>query len=302
MPDTQGKTTSIGFVGLGHMGGNMAVRLVRAGYTVFGTSRSQEHARELIDAGVVWRDTARNVAAASDVVFTSLPDDSVLETIVDGRDGLFAGLGAGKTWIDVSTISPALSRKLATHARATGAFMVEAPVSGSVPQVRSGTLTIMAAGDEDAYARVAPILRELGTPTHVGEAGQAQLLKLAVNISLAVQMLALAEGLLLAERGGIDPKLALDVMTSSAIGSPMLKARARLVLDLPKDAFFDIGLMQKDIELARAAAHTLGAPLPTADRAAEVLSVARELGYERRDIAGLFQVLERMSDERALAA
>ncbi len=109
--------------------------------------------------------------------------------------------------------------------KAVGAAMLDAPVSGSVPQVQTGTLTIMVGGDEQAYARVEPLLRELGSPTHIGENGQGLVLKLAINISLAVQMLAFAEGLLLAERAGIDPKLAAGVMTQSPIGSPMLKAR-----------------------------------------------------------------------------
>ena len=114
--------------------------------------------------------------------------------------------------------------------------MLAAPVSGSVPQVHAGTLTIMVGGDSDAYERVEPILRELGTPIRIGDQGQALVMKLAVNISLGVQMLAFAEGLLLAERAGIDTKLALDVMTQSAIGSPMLKARASIVVDPPEDA------------------------------------------------------------------
>ena len=105
----------------------------------------------------------------------------------------------------------------------------------------------MVGGDKQAYERVEPILRELGTPTHIGENGQGLMLKLAINISLAVQMLAFAEGLLMAERDGVDPKLAVEVMTRSPIGSPMLKARADLVLDLPDEAWFDIGLMQKDM-------------------------------------------------------
>src|SRR6202035_4565837 len=127
-----------------------------------------------------------------------------------------------------------------------GASMLDAPVSGSVPQVQSGTLTIMVGGGEDAYRRVEPILRELGSPTHIGENGQGLVLKLAINISLAVQMLAFAEGLLLAERAGIDRQRAVEVMTASPIGSPMLKARADLVLNLPDEAWFDVSLMQKD--------------------------------------------------------
>jgi len=171
--------------------------------------------------------------------------------------------------------------------------MLDAPVSGSVPQVRSGTLTIMVGGDQEAYARVEPVLRELGTPTHIGENGQGLILKLAINISLAVQMLAFAEGLLLAERSGLDPELAAGVMTESPIGSPMLRARAPFVLDLPEQAWFDVELMQKDIRLALATARELDVPLPSAGIADEMLARARELGYQHRDIAALFEVLAR---------
>ena len=172
--------------------------------------------------------------------------------------------------------------------------MLDAPVSGSVPQVKSGTLTIMVGGDEQAYARVEPILRELGTPTHIGANGQGLALK-AINISLAVQMLAFSEGLLLAERSGVDRALALDVMTQSPIGSPMLKARADLVLDLPDEAWFDVGLMQKDIVLALDTARQLRVPLPTAATADELLTLARAQGYERRDLAALYEVLAQLA-------
>jgi 3-hydroxyisobutyrate dehydrogenase-like beta-hydroxyacid dehydrogenase len=161
--------------------------------------------------------------------------------------------------------------------------------------VQTGTLTIMVGGDSDAYARVEPLLRELGTPTHIGENGQGLVLKLAVNISLAVQMLAFAEGVLLAERAGVDRKLAVKVMTESAIGSPMLKARAALVLDLPDEAWFDVGLMQKDVALALDTARELHVPLPSAAVADELLTVARALGYERRDLAALFEVLSQLA-------
>ena len=143
--------------------------------------------------------------------------------------------------MDLSTVSPRASREVAERVRERGAAMLDAPVSGSVPQVQAGTLTIMVGGDEEAYERVEPVLRELGTPTRVGENGQGLVLKLAINISLAVQMLAFSEGLLLADRDGVDRELALEVMTESPIGSPMLKARAPLVLDLPDEAWFDVG-------------------------------------------------------------
>src|SRR5437773_3133291 len=197
----------------------------------------------------------------------------------------------------MGTVSPHVSRELAERAGSRGATMLAAPVSGSVPQVQSGTLTIMVGGDKHAFERVEPLLRELGTPTHIGENGQGLVLKLAINISLAVQMLAFSEGLVLAERSGIDPELAMEVMTSSAIGSPMLKARADLVLDLPDEAWFDISLMQKDVALALDAGRELHVPLPSAAAADSVLTIARALGYERRDLAAIFQVLEHLSSD-----
>jgi 3-hydroxyisobutyrate dehydrogenase-like beta-hydroxyacid dehydrogenase len=289
--------TTLGFVGLGHMGGNMAVRFLEAGFTVYGETRHRDEVQELEREGLLWRDTPREIAEAADVVFTSVPTDSVLEDVASGPDGILAGLAAGKVWVDMSTVSPHVSSDLAQQVSERGAAMLDAPVSGSVPQVKTGTLTIMVGGDEDAYARVEPILRELGTPTRVGENGQGLVLKLAINISLAVQMLAFSEGLLLAERGGIDRKRAVEVMTQSPIGSPMLKARGELVLDLPEEAWFDVGLMQKDIVLALDTARRLAVPLPSAAVADEMLTVARAAGYEHRDIAALFEVLSRLASD-----
>ena len=197
--------TTIGFVGLGHMGGNMAARLLAAGYVVYGEARTKGRAQHLIDEGLGWCDSPRELAVAADIVFTSIPDDAALEDVAAGPDGILAGLKAGKVWVDVSTVSPRVSREVAKRVRGTGALMLDAPVSGSVPQVQSGTLTIMVGGEEQAFNRVEPVLHELGTPTRVGANGQGLVLKLAVNISLAVQILAFSEGLLLAQRDGDRP-------------------------------------------------------------------------------------------------
>jgi 3-hydroxyisobutyrate dehydrogenase len=289
--------TRIGFIGLGNMGGSMAARFLAAGYPVYGEDQDRDRARGLMHDGLEWRRTPREVAEAADVVFTSVPDDSVLELVASGPDGILAGLTAAKVWVDMSTVSPNVSREIAKRVHALGATMLDAPVSGSVPQVQAGTLTIMVGGDKQAYARVEPILRALGTPTHIGENGQGLVLKLAINISLAVQVLAFAEGLLLAERAGIDRELAVDVMTQSPIGSPMLKARGPLILDLPDEAWFDVRLMQKDIVLALDTGRELRVPLPTAATADELLTVARALGYERRDLAALYEVLGRLAGD-----
>ncbi len=284
-------TTTIGWVGLGAMGAPLARRLL-AHHEVYGTNRTRAKAGPLIEQGLRWRDTPREVAAAADVLFSMVTDDTALAAVAAGPDGILAGLRPGAVYIDMSTVSPSASRELAGRVRAAGATMLDAPVSGSVPAAGNGTLTIMAGGPEAAFAAVAPLLHELGSNvTHVGGNGQGLLLKLAVNISLATQMLAFSEGLLLAERGGIDPGLAVRVMTGSAIGSPMLQARAPLVLDLPAQAWFDAALMHKDIGLALQAAREYGIPLPAAGAADTALTWAEETGYGHRDIAGLFQVL-----------
>jgi 3-hydroxyisobutyrate dehydrogenase-like beta-hydroxyacid dehydrogenase len=277
------------------MGSRVAGRLLASGHKVYGTNRTQSRSAPLVERGLVWRDTPREVARAADVIFSMVTDDAALDSISRGPDGLLAGLAPGKVWVDMSTVSLHASRKLAERVRSLGANMLDAPVSGSVPAAEDGTLAIMVGGDGEIFRAVEPLLHELGsTVRYVGANGQALVLKLAINISLAVQMLAFSEGVLLAERGGIDRKLAVDVMTASAIGSPMLKARAPLVLDLPEDAWFDVQLMQKDLRLALEAAQHLAVPLPTAAVADDLLTRARELGYGHRDIAVLLQVLTRI--------
>jgi 3-hydroxyisobutyrate dehydrogenase len=280
----------IGIVGLGHMGGAMAHRLLDAGHRVYGTARSRDGKEALLADGLQWRSTPRDVAAAAQIVITSVPDDAALS---DVGAGIVPALTPEKTWVDMSTVSPDATRAMAGRVRERGSQMLDAPVSGSVPQVIAGTLTIMVGGDEDAYRRVEPVLRVLGTPTRIGPNGHGIVLKLAVNISLAAQMLAFAEGLALADRWGLDRGRTLEVMTHSPIGSPMLQARAQLVFDPPDEAWFDIDLMEKDIDLALAAARRLSLSLPATKRADEVLDAAKRAGFGRSDIAALFLFLDR---------
>jgi 3-hydroxyisobutyrate dehydrogenase-like beta-hydroxyacid dehydrogenase len=284
--------STIGFIGLGAMGSRIAGRLLDAGHQVYGTNRTRSKAQPLIERGLQWRATPRDVAHTSEVIISMVSDDAALEAVASGPDGILAGLQGGKLYIDMSTVSPRSSRHVAARVSALGAHMLDAPVSGSIPQAESGTLAIFVGGEEAAFAGVEQLLRDLGQAvTHVGTNGQGLLLKLAVNISLAVQTLAFSEGLLLAERGGIDPRVAAEAMSTSSIASPMLKARIPLLLDLPKQAWFDVTLMEKDIHLARDAADELSSPLPSAAVADQVLTRASELGYAHRDLAALHEVL-----------
>jgi 3-hydroxyisobutyrate dehydrogenase-like beta-hydroxyacid dehydrogenase len=282
----------IGFVGLGTMGSRIAGRLLDAGNELYGTNRTSSKAQPLIERGLQWCETPRDVATAVDVVFSMVTDDAALDAVTSGSDGILAGLRPGRVYVDMSTVSPRASRAAAQQVLSLGAKMLDAPVSGSIPQAESGTLAIMVGGDEQAFAQVEPLLRDLGHPvTYIGENGQGLVLKLAINISLAVQTLAFSEGLLLAERDGVDARVAADVMSASPIGSPMLKARIPLLLELPDQAWFDVGMMQKDIRLALQAAQLVDLPLPSAAAADQMLTGARELGYEHRDIASLHDAL-----------
>jgi 3-hydroxyisobutyrate dehydrogenase-like beta-hydroxyacid dehydrogenase len=288
-------SSKVGFVGLGAMGSRIAGRLLDAGHELYGTNRTKSKAQLLIERGLRWLDTPREVAAAADVVFSMVADDAALEAVACGRQGILAGLDDRKVYVDMSTVSPRISRELAERVDSLGARMLDSPVSGSIPQAESGTLTIMVGGEPQAFATAEPLLRELGqTVTHIGPNGQGLLLKLAINISLAVQTLAFSEGLVLAERGGIDSRLAAEVMSTSAIGSPMLKGRVPFLLDLPEHAWFDVTLMEKDIRLAREAAAELAVPLPSAAVADDLLAKASDLGYAHRDLAALYAVLRSM--------
>jgi len=285
------------------MGSRVAGRLLDAGHPVSATNRTAAKAQPLIERGLTWTSTAREVAASTDVVLSMVTDDEALEAIATGPDGLLAGVRAGQVYVDMSTVSPQASRQLAERVAALGAHMLDAPVSGSIPQAESGTLAIMVGGDPHAFAAIEPLLRELGRAvTHVGPNGQGLVLKLAINISLAVQTLAFSEGLVLAERAGVDPDVAAEVMSTSSIGSPMLKARTPLLLHLPDHAWFDVELMQKDIRLARQTAADLHIPPPSAAVADQILGEARDLGYGHRDLAALHDVIAGRSSSDAAEA
>jgi len=286
--------TKIGFVGLGAMGSRIAGRLLDK-HEVYGTNRTPAKAAKLIEQGMAWRDTPREVAAEADLVVSMVADDTALRAITESPDGILAGLKPGQVYVDMSTVSPRISRDVAERTSTLGASMLDAPVSGSVTAAEEGSLAIMVGGPEDAFRSAEPLLHELGqNVTYVGGNGQGLILKLAINVSLAAQMQAFSEGVLMAERSGIDPELATKVMAGSAIGSPMLKARAPLTLHLPEQAWFDVLMMHKDIRLARETARTLGVPMTSAEAADELLTRAEELGYGHRDIAAFLEVLQQM--------
>jgi len=287
---------NLGFIGLGVMGGNMVARLLEKGHTVTGYNRTKSKAQGLIDRGMKWADSPRAVAETSDVTFTMVTNAAALVAIHEGQNGLLAGLSAGKILIDMSTVSPDVSRATAEKVRAKGADMIDAPVSGSVITLQQGKLSVMVGGRKETFEHLKPLLLEIGPKvTHVGDNGVALAMKIAVNLSLAVQMLAFSEGVLLAEKSGIAREVAVDVLVHSAVASPMIQYRGPFVLQQPEEAWFDVNMMQKDMLLAMDLGRKLNVPVPTTAVTNEFLTAARGMGWEKLDFAVVFDVLARMA-------
>jgi 3-hydroxyisobutyrate dehydrogenase-like beta-hydroxyacid dehydrogenase len=290
---------NLGFVGLGVMGSRMVQRLLAAGHTVTGYNRTKWKAQWLLDAGMKWGDTPRAVAEAADIIFTMVTNTQALQAVTNDNDGILAGLSAGKIYIDMSTVSPTASRELAKQVETKGAQMLDAPVSGSVTTLQEGKLSIMVGGSPAALEKARPILEAIGPKvTHVGDNGLAVSMKIATNLSLAVQMLAFSEGVLLAQKSGIERKTAVEVLLNSVIASPMVKYRGPFVLDMPEEAWFDVNMMQKDMLLALEMGRQLDVPLPTTAITNEMLTAARGMGLAEKDFAILFEALARMAGKK----
>src|ERR1700674_1631909 len=233
-----------------------------------------------------WGESPRAVAEAADVTFSMVTNTESLKSVAEGPNGLLAGFSAGKVLIDMSTVSPAASRVLASKVREKGADMVDAPVSGSVTTLQQGKLSVMVAGRRETFERVKPLLLDIGPKvTYVGDNGLALSIKIAINLSLAVQMLAFSEGVLLAEKGGIARETAVDVMTHSVIGSPMVQYRHSVVLKIGEEAWFDASMMQKDMLLALELGRQVDFHLPTTSETNEMLKTARGMGSSKKDFA-----------------
>ena len=243
-----------------------------------------------------WAETPRAVADSAEVVFSMVSDTAALQAITAGTHGIVAGLAAGKIYIDMSTVSPAASRDIAQQVAAKGAQMLDAPVSGSVITLEEGKLSFMVGGDRVAFEQARSILEAIGPKvTYVGGNGLAVSMKIATNLSLAVQMLAFSEGVLLAEKSGITRETAVEVLLNSVIASPMVKYRGPFVLNMPEEAWFDVDMMQKDLLLALEMGLKLNVPLPTTAITNQMLTSARAAGLAEKDFAILFDVLSKMA-------
>ena len=287
---------NIGFVGLGLMGSRIVKRLLSAGHQVSGHNRTRAKAEALIEAGMQWKDSPREVVEAADITLSMVADTAALSSITDGGSGILAGLTPGKIYIDMSTVNPRLTRELAGRAAAAGAEMLDAPVSGSVPAVESGTLILFVGGKPEILEKVRPVFESLSQKIiHVGENGQGIATKVAINLSLPIQLIGLFEGLMVAERSGIPRAAALDALLNSVIASPAMKYRAPFILKMPDEVWFSASMMQKDLNIALDVGRELGVSLRTVELAKELLTKAEEMGWGDEDFAVLFRVVEQMS-------
>jgi 3-hydroxyisobutyrate dehydrogenase len=288
--------STLGFVGLGAMGGRMARRLLDGGFALRGYNRTPAKAAALVAAGMTLALSPREAAEGADAVFTMVTDDAALAAVARGPQGVIAGLHHGAILIEMSTVSPTVVARIAEEAAARGAALLDAPVSGSPATLDAGQLSFMVGGDPAVLERARPFLTAIGpTITHVGPVGLAKSMKIAVNQGLAVQMLAFAESVLLAEKAGVARERAVEVLLKSVVASPMVKYRGPFVLGMPAEAWFDVDMIQKDLRLALDMARASAVSLPSVALTHELLTAAKGLGLARYDFAVVFDVLAKMS-------
>ena len=285
----------VGFIGLGIMGKPMAMNLLDAGYPLTVHSRSAGPVDEVVARGATRASGAAEVAAASDVTITMLPDTSDVELVLTGAGGVLDGASAGALVIDMSSIDPAPTRAMAEAFAKRDVAMVDAPVSGGERGAIDGTLSIMIGGERDAVARAMPIFEVLGkTIVHVGPSGAGQVTKACNQLVVAATIEAVAEALLLAERSGVDPGKVREALLGGFAGSKILEVHGQRMLDRAFDPGFRIRLHRKDARIVENAARTTGTPIPSFAVVAAQLQRALDDGDGELDHSGLYVELERM--------
>jgi 2-hydroxy-3-oxopropionate reductase len=290
--------TSIGFIGLGVMGREMARHLVRAGHEVRAYDMKTEAVEELASEGAL---AAASVAAATDgaeVVITMLPDTPQVEEVVLGPGGLLQNPPAGRLLVDMSTIAPTATRRMAAQLAQAGIAMLDAPVSGGPTGAKAAKLSIMVGGSEDAVARARPVLEAMGTTIiHVGESGAGQTVKACNQLICAMNLQAICEAFALGRAAGLDLEKLREVLLGGAASSWMLQNLGPLMLAKDASAGFRIDLKLKDLRLAGELAFELGVPLPGTALATSLYLEARAHGEGGNGNQALFRVYDRLSNQ-----
>jgi 3-hydroxyisobutyrate dehydrogenase-like beta-hydroxyacid dehydrogenase len=285
----------VGFAGLGAMGAGIARRLHESGYDVVCWNRTKEKAEPLLEAGMGWADTPRELAGSVDVLFTMLTNTAAVEATAGGPDGVLAGLREGMVWADISTIAPDASVAMAERVRAAGAWFLDCPVSGSPATLAAGQMSVMVGGERAAFERIEEVLNAIGPKvTYIGPNGHAILTKVAINLALVVSVTAFAEGVALVEKAGLDRQAVVDAVLKSVIASPVIGYRAPLLVE-DTEVFADVELQQKDLVLAQDLARRLGVAVPTCAATSEMLNAARSSEKSDRDfVVSVHEAYRRM--------
>ena len=285
----------LGFIGLGIMGAPMAGHLRAAGHDLFVHTRSAVPAA-LSEAGAVRCDSAAAVAQAADIVFTMLPDTPDVEKVLFGETGVASGLVAGKTVVDMSSISPIETQAFAKKIAALGCDYLDAPVSGGEVGAKAASLTIMVGGSEAAFAKVQPLFALMGKNiTHVGDAGAGQITKVANQIIVALNIAAVGEALVFASKAGADPAKVRQALMGGFASSRILEVHGERMIKRTFNPGFRIALHQKDLNLALQGAKALGVALPQTAGAAQLMQVCAANGLDQMDHSALVKALELMA-------
>ena len=287
----------IGFLGLGDMGQAIVPRLIAAGHTIMGWNRTKEKTAPLLRLGMLWADTPREAARVSEIVFSMVTDSAAVRAVAIGENGVIAGLRKDAVYLDMSTIDPDASRAIATEFAKAGLTMLDAPISGTTLTIGQGKASLMAAGDKAAFDRVQPILLAIGPKvTYIGAQGLAVQLKVALNMTLVIEVIGFCEGVALAEKGGVPREVAVDAFLKSVVASPVLNYRAPLILEghISDATYGNVNLQQKDLLLALDLGRKMGVPVPLGAAANEMLNACRGLGLAHHDFVAVYEVYRRL--------
>ena len=291
----------VGFIGLGDMGQGMVPRLLAAGHQVTGWNRTAEKAEPLMAMGMGWAESPAEVARASEVTLSIVTDSAAVETVAIGESGVIEGLGEDAVYADMSTIDPAVSRRIATVFADAGRIMLDAPLSGSPISLEQGKASVMVGGDRESFERVKPVLEAIGpSVSYIGDSGLAVQMKVAINLCLIVEMVAFSEAVALAEKGGVDRAVAVDAMLKSVVASPVMGYRGPFILEggMPDKPLADVTLQQKDMLLALDLGRRQGSPVPLAAAANEMLNACHGLGLSHRDFVTVFDAYRMLGGAR----
>jgi 3-hydroxyisobutyrate dehydrogenase-like beta-hydroxyacid dehydrogenase len=289
------KTPSVGWIGLGKMGLPMALNLLAAGHELTVYNRSGGKAQALLEQG------ARHVTrldelGQADMVFSMIADDAALHDVTIGAEGCFAHLRPGVVFVDMSTVSPELSQQVAQRAEDVGIRYLRAPVSGSTPAAAAGKLTILASGAADAYEAASPLLARLGEKVYyLGTGDQARFLKLAINLMVGVSAAMLGEALVLARKGGVDWAQAIEVIGHSAVASPLVKYKERMLTERDFTPMFTASQMAKDLDLALDAGRLSGVPLPVVSLVRQFFGAMQTTQRGEQDFFSYLTLMEELA-------